>query len=66
MSSERKAELKVNILEGTPYETHKKAARILERIWKSTQIYADLLGADEVRTIRPANQGLANYYCSYG
>lgn len=66
MPSQTKTKLKVNILDGTPYEAHKKDARIFELISASAQIYADLLGADEVRIMRPANQDVANYYCSYG
>ena len=66
MPSQAKTKLKVNILEGTPYKVHKKNTRIFELISESAQIYADLLGADEVRIMRPVNEDVANYYCSYG
>ncbi len=64
--SQAKTQLKVNLIEGTPISAHKKDARIFELISESAQIYADLLGADEIRIMRPVNQEVANYYCTYG
>jgi len=66
MPTKAKTKLKINVIEATPYAVHKKNTRIFELISESAQIYASLLGADEVRIMRPANNDVANYYCSYG
>ncbi len=66
MPSQAKTKLKVNLIEATPFEAHKQNTRIFEVISEAAQIYAYLLGADEVRIMRPVNEDVAKYYCSFG
>lgn len=61
-----KSSLKIDIIEATPYEQHKKDVRVFELVSRAAQYYAVLLGADEVRIINPLSKYLANYYCSFG
>lgn len=66
MPSQTKTKLKVNILEGTPINEHKNDIRVFEMISVSAQLYGYLLGANEVRIMRPLNQKVTDHYCSFG
>ncbi len=61
-----KKSLKIDIIESTPYEEHKKDTRVFEIVSRAAQYYGILLGADEVRIMNPLSDDLVNYYCSYG
>lgn len=61
-----KTKLKVDIIEATPYREHKQDTKVFEVISETAQMYAVLLGADEVRIMNPLNEKLTAYYCSYG
>lgn len=61
-----RSSLKIDIIEATPYEKHKKDVKVFELVSRAAQYYAVLLGADEVRIMNPLSKYLADYYCSFG
>ena len=66
MPTQAKTKLKINIIEATPIEEHKKNTQIFELISTAAQYYAILLGADEVRIMNPLNADLSDYYATFG
>lgn len=64
--SKVKTQLKIDLIESTPIAAHKQGFRIFELISECAQIYADLLGADEIRIMKPVNADVAKFYCKYG
>lgn len=61
-----KSNLKIDIIEATPYKDHKSDVKVFEVITRAAHYYGALLGADEVRLMNPLSESLINYYCSYG
>lgn len=66
LPTRHKTKLKVDIIEATPIKEHKRGIQVFEIISECAQIYATLLGADEVRIMNPLNARLTAYYCSHG
>lgn len=61
-----KSNLKIDLVEATPISEHKNNTKIFDIISTSAQMYASLIGANEVRIINPLNSELVNYYESFG
>lgn len=66
MPSKAKTKLKIDIVEATPFDAHRNSFKAIEVISVAAQIYGAFLGADEIRVMRPVNDKVAKYYCSYG
>ena len=61
-----KTGLKVNLIESTPFKADKLGERGFEQIAYAAQVYAAMLGADEIRIMKPTSERTRSYYCSYG
>ena len=61
-----KTGLKVNLIESTPIVEDKLGVKAFELITYSAQVYAAMLGADEIRIMRPTSEKTRSYYGSYG
>lgn len=58
--------LKINLIESTPYKDDKLGMKSFELIAYSAQVYAAILGADEISIMRPTSERTRSYYGSYG
>ena len=58
--------LKVNLIEATPFKDDKLGVKGFELIAYAAQVYAAMLGADEIRIMKPTSEKTRSYYCSYG
>ncbi len=61
-----KSKLKIELVEGTPFSLHKGGLKVFNVVSTAAQIYALLLGADEVRVMNPVNDRVRDFYCSLG
>lgn len=58
--------LKVNLIESTPFKEDKLGVQGFELISYAAQVYAAMLGADEIRIMKPTSPKVRSYYCSMG
>ena len=61
-----KTGLKINLIESTPFKDDKLGMKGFELIAYAAQVYAALLGADEIRIMKPTSERARSYYGSYG
>lgn len=61
-----KTGLKINLIESTPFKDDKLGIKAFEVISYAAQVYAILLGANEIRIMRPSSQKTLSHYCSFG
>jgi len=61
-----KTGLKVELIESTPFKSDKLGIKGFEVISYAAQVYATLLGADEIRIMKPTSLENRAHYCSYG
>lgn len=66
MPSKVKTQLKIDLIESTPISLHKGNTKALEVITYAAQMYGILLGADEIRIMRPINRTVIDLYERYG
>lgn len=58
--------LKINLIESTPFKEDKLGVKGFELVSYSAQVYAAMLGANEIRIMRPTSPLVRSYYCSMG
>ena len=61
-----KTGLKINLIESTPFKQDKLGIKAFELLSYAAQVYAAMLGADEIRIMQPTSPGNRAYYCSFG
>ncbi len=61
-----KTGLKVELIESTPFKEDKLGIPSFEVVAFAAQIYAFMLGADEVRIMKPTSPESRAHYCSFG
>lgn len=61
-----KTGLKINLIESTPFREHKLGIKGFELVSYAAQVYAAMLGADEIRVMRPTSKKARSYYGSWG
>lgn len=66
MPSRGKTKLNIDVIEATPIANHKMGYKAFEVISTAAQIYGVLLGADEIRIMRPINDKVMEHYCKLG
>ncbi|MDN3637366.1 hypothetical protein QWY82_00970 [Simiduia curdlanivorans] len=66
MPSQVKTQLKIDLIEGTPISLHKGKTKALEVVTYAAQMYGILLGANEIRIMRPINKAVIDLYDQYG
>lgn len=64
--TQHKASLKVDLIESTPFKEDKLGVKAFEAISYAAQVYAAMLGADEIRIMKPTSPESRSYYCSFG
>lgn len=57
--------LRLDVIEGSPLE-HPLKGKIVSICIVAAEAYADLIGADQIRIMRPLNKELIRYYQSHG
>lgn len=58
--------LKINLIESTPFKDDKLGFKGFELISYAAQVYAAMLGADEIRIMRPTSVKTRSYYEAQG
>jgi hypothetical protein len=61
-----KTGLKINIIESTPIKVDKLGIKGFETMSYAAQIYAAMLGANEIRIMTPTSSKARAHYCSFG
>lgn len=61
-----KTGLKIDLIEATPIRDDKHGRKVFELISYSAQVYAAMLGADEIRIMKPTTASTRAYYESWG
>lgn len=64
--TQHKTGLKVDLIESTPFKEDKLGVRAFEAISYAAQVYAAMLGADEIRMMKPTSPESRSHYCSFG
>ena len=58
--------LKVNIIESTPFKEDKLGEKGFELISFAAQVYAEILGANEIRIMKPTSEKARSHYSDHG
>jgi len=57
--------LRLDVIEGAPWN-HPLKSKIVEITISTAEVYADLIGADQIRIMRPVNSQVIRYYEKFG
>ncbi|CCO46324.1 conserved hypothetical protein [Vibrio nigripulchritudo SOn1] len=57
--------LRLDVIEGAPWD-HPLKSKIVEITLSSAEAYADFIGADQIRIMRPVNSRVTRYYEKFG
>ena len=58
--------LKIDLIESTPFTADKLGIKGFELISYAAQVYAAMLGADEIRVMKPTSAKARDHYVSFG
>lgn len=61
-----KTGLKIDLIESTSFKEDKLGVKAFEAISYAAQVYAAMLGADEIRIMKPTSPESRLHYCSFG
>lgn len=61
-----KTGLKVELIESTPFKEDKLGVKSFQVISYAAQVYAAMLGANEIRVMKPTSPESKAHYCSFG
>lgn len=61
-----KTGLKINLIESTPFKEDKLGVKGFELISYAAQAYAAMLGANEIRIMKPTSEKARSHYGSFG
>ena len=64
--TKHKTGLKIDLIESTPFKEDKLGIAAFEVISYAAQVYAAMLGADEIRVMKPTSVKARSHYCSFG
>ena len=57
--------MRLDVVEGAPRE-HPLKRKIVEFSIATASVYADLIGAEQLRIMRPVNKAVISYYKEFG